>query len=373
MSVTVAADRSAAVQSWGTAVSSALSGLPQELESAAPTGEFPEVLARATAALQAGPFAARAPSAGAGRVSPSPVSAPRAGSATVASSLQTTGVSGAAIVREAEKYVGVPYVWGGETPASGFDCSGLVQYVFSRFGIELPRTTYTQVKIGTPVTSLTQASAGDLVFFAGSDGTPTSPGHVGIYIGNGMMVDAPHSGTDVQVQPVSSAGQVVAIRDVLGSGAPSPAPPTIQGATRVQSTQWPTPAQLAAQVPSSLAPLFVSAAGTYGVPVSLLTAIAYHESRFETNAVSTAGAEGLMQIMPTTARRLGVTPFTARQAIAGAAELLSGYLRQYGSVQPALAAYNAGPAAVARYGGVPPYAQTQTFVSAVLQMTGGSQ
>ncbi len=84
-----------------------------------------------------------------------------------------------------------------------------------RLGVQLPRTSEEQATVGTPVDSLADAQPGDLVFFAGSDGSASSPGHVGIYIGNGEMIDAPHTGTSVQVQAVSSAGPVVAIRQVL--------------------------------------------------------------------------------------------------------------------------------------------------------------
>lgn len=142
------------------------------------------------------------------------------------------GLTGAEIVAKASQYLGVPYSWGGGHgngpttgigyPADtvvGFDCSGLVQTVMDQLGVPFPRTTYTQVKMGTPVASLGQAQPGDLVFFAGSDGTMTNPGHVGIYVGNGNMIDAFATGTDVRVEPVSDAGPVAAIRRVAAGGA----------------------------------------------------------------------------------------------------------------------------------------------------------
>ena len=110
-------------------------------------------------------------------------------------------------------YLGVPYQWGGSTP-TGFDCSGLVQYVYAQLGVSLPRTSEEQATAGTPVASLADAQPGDLVFFAGSDGTASSPGHVGIYVGNGQMIDAPYTGAAVRIEPV---GNPLAIRRVLPS------------------------------------------------------------------------------------------------------------------------------------------------------------
>jgi len=117
---------------------------------------------------------------------------------------------------------------------------------------------------------------------------------------------------------------------------------------------------------------FEKAAEAYGVPVNLLKAVAKAESGFDPDVVSSAGAQGVMQLMPGTARSLGVSdPFDAEQNIMGGAKYLSQLLRQFnGDTTLAVAAYNAGPGSVTKYGGVPPYAETQNYVQKVLGLTG---
>jgi cell wall-associated NlpC family hydrolase len=101
-----------------------------------------------------------------------------------------SGVVGAAM-----QEVGVPYVWAGDSP-SGFDCSGLVMYAYSQVGVSLPHSSYAMESVGTAVPR-GQLEPGDIVFFDGG-------GHVGIYIGGGEFVHAPHTGTDVQVSSLDS-------------------------------------------------------------------------------------------------------------------------------------------------------------------------
>jgi hypothetical protein len=118
----------------------------------------------------------------------------------------------------------------------------------------------------------------------------------------------------------------------------------------------------------SLDAIFDEAAEKYNVPVELLKAVGKAESNFNTTAVSRCGAQGIMQLMPSTAKGLGVTDaFDARQNIMGGAKYLSGLLKKYdGNVSLALAAYNAGSGNVAKYGGIPPFDETQNYVKKVL-------
>lgn len=118
-------------------------------------------------------------------------------------------------------------------------------------------------------------------------------------------------------------------------------------------------------VPANLIPYFEEAAATYGVDVKLLELVAKRESNFRSDAVSPAGAMGIMQLMPATAQGLGVEdPFNARENIMGGAKYIADKLQMYnGDVSLALAAYNAGSGNVAKYGGIPPFTETQNYVA----------
>jgi soluble lytic murein transglycosylase-like protein len=253
--------------------------------------------------------------------------------------------SESAVVAQAQQYIGVPYVWGGTDPAKGLDCSGLSQLVYKNLGIDLPRTASQQATSGRPVASLADARPGDLVFYDYSS-SRAGVDHVGVYIGDGKMIAAPQAGESVKVQDV---GNPTVIRRVLPE--------------QTTTTSSASGSALAG-VPYS--DLFSRAASRYGVDASLLAAMASQESGFNSQAVSPAGAQGLMQFMPATAKGLGVNAMDPNSAIDGAARYLSSLTQQFGSTDLALAAYNAGPGTVSRYGGIPPFAETQNYVRSVM-------
>jgi cell wall-associated NlpC family hydrolase len=261
------------------------------------------------------------------------------------------GVSGDDVVQSAKKYLGTKYVFGSTDPATGLDCSALVQRTFKDLGIDVPRNSWQQAKAGTKVDSLAQAKPGDILAFD----SPVD--HVAIYLGNNKMIAAPKPGDHVKIESVYETP--THIRRVVGTDAAT-------GTFAVSSVR---PASL--QNPGGLSgvpygDLFVKAGAKYGVSPKLLAAVAKVESGYDPRAVSKAGAQGLMQLMPSTARGLGVhNSFDPAQAIDGGAKLLARNLKEFKSVPLALAAYNAGGGAVHRYGGIPPFAETQAYVPKV--------
>lgn len=118
---------------------------------------------------------------------------------------KASSAAAAAAFAAAKTRLGSPYVWGATGPGS-FDCSGLMQWAYAQAGISLPRNTYGQDTVGT-VVPLSQAQVGDLVFFNGDT-------HVGMYAGNNMVLHAPHTGTVVKFESISTIGSVVDVRRV---------------------------------------------------------------------------------------------------------------------------------------------------------------
>lgn len=293
------------------------------------------------------------------------VTARSALTARASASSDATGATGADAVEAAKKYLGVPYQWGGTDPAKGLDCSGLVQRVYRELGVELPRVSYDQAKAGTAVASLADARPGDLIAF----GSPVN--HIAIYVGDGKILHAPRTGDVVKISDIHRP--ITAIRRVV--------PESLTGQLASTSGAAPSTATNAANSANSsnfgiggaepYAALFQAAAERYGLNPRLLAAVAKVESNFNPNARSGAGAAGLMQFMPATARDNNIDPYDPAQIIPAAARLLRSHLDRFGSIDLALAAYNAGPGAVQRAGGVPPYTETRNYVSKVLGLLNG--
>jgi cell wall-associated NlpC family hydrolase len=281
-----------------------------------------------------------------------PASSPRTGAATAAST--PTGTTGEDVVATAKRHLGVKYVWGGESLAEGgFDCSGLMQWAYRQHGVDLPRVSRDQAKAGREV-SASEARPGDLVFF-----DRKTIDHIGMYAGGGKWVVAPKTGDVVKVQDVDLS-KASTIRRVL--------PDSAAGAVSARAS---APADLAAALPAAGRPYagqIAAAARAAGIDPALLAAVAWTESGFDPSARSKAGAVGLVQLMPRTAQGLGVTDRTdPAQSLRGGATYLKQQLAAFdGRTDLALAAYNAGPTAVRRSGGVPPYEETQRYVEKVL-------
>ncbi|WP_448070895.1 C40 family peptidase [Georgenia yuyongxinii] len=122
--------------------------------------------------------------------------------------------TGAAFVASASKYLGVPYVWGGED-ATGMDCSGLIQRAFADMGVSVPRTAREQMAVGTEVASLAAAQPGDLIVTRGG-------AHISIYIGDNKIIHAPRPGEQVSIREMfETDADIDTIRRVLPAGSPA--------------------------------------------------------------------------------------------------------------------------------------------------------
>ena len=279
------------------------------------------------------------------------------------------------VVQLAETYQGIPYLWGGTDPERGLDCSGFVQHVYRQFGIELPRVSRDQARQGTEVPSIDQARPGDLVAF----GEPVD--HIAIYVGDGKIIHAPRTGDVVRITDMHRTP--TAIRRLVPDTATSSS--SLNGSvngygmngygTNGGGTAPVAAGSVVASTPA-LAPyahLFAQAGARHGIDPNVLAAVAKVESGGNASAVSPAGAKGLMQFMPGTARGMGIDPLDPAQAVDGAARLLTQLQGRLGSLELALAGYNAGEGAVRRHGGIPPYSETQQYVSKIMNLVGGGR
>jgi soluble lytic murein transglycosylase-like protein len=157
----------------------------------------------------------------------------------------------------------------------------------------------------------------------------------------------------IEIQPDGGVVTYAGPARYSDAGAQSLVPPTAQ----LADVRTP-PAEVAAAI--------LASSQRHGVSADLIQAVAWQESRYRQTAVSPKGARGVMQLMPDTASDLGVEAHDLTANIDGGAAYLARMIRQFGDLPRALAAYNAGPAAVTRFGGVPPYAETRAYVAAIL-------
>ncbi|HLH99862.1 MAG TPA: NlpC/P60 family protein [Acidimicrobiales bacterium] len=135
--------------------------------------------------------------------------------ATTAYRLHPASAAASTVISYAEAQLGKPYQWAAAGP-NRFDCSGLTMEAFAQVGVGLAHNADAQwLATRRHSVPVTQLAVGDLVFFAGSDGTLADPGHVGIYVGNGEMIDAPYTGTVVRFDPIASVGGYVGASDPL--------------------------------------------------------------------------------------------------------------------------------------------------------------
>lgn len=116
-------------------------------------------------------------------------------------------LSGNAVIAYASNFLGTPYLWGGTSPSTGFDCSGFTQYVYSHFGVSVGRTTYDQINDGVQV-SRDSLKSGDLVFF----GAGGNPSHMGIYVGDNTYIHSPRTGDVIKVSAMTRSDYITARR-----------------------------------------------------------------------------------------------------------------------------------------------------------------
>lgn len=129
------------------------------------------------------------------------------GGGTKSAGSSTGGASAGAVrtaIKDAESQVGRPYVWGGDNPAVGFDCSGLIEWAYGQAGIKLPRTSQEQwAALKNRSVAMDKIMAGDILFSAGSDGSPNNPGHEAMAISSSQIIEAPHTGANIRIRALN--------------------------------------------------------------------------------------------------------------------------------------------------------------------------
>jgi len=208
-------DHAATLESNDTTASHAVLGLQAQATRAAAQvqrllASARSALASATATVRRIEAADAAAAAAAGAQAFNTAVAAAGGTLRVSGSDAAPNATAAAAIAAAKTRLGDPYVWGATGPDS-FDCSGLTQWSYAHAGITLPRTAAEQWNSG-PHPSLSQLEPGDLLFWALNTSDPATIHHVTIYLGGGMMIAAPHTGENVQIQPVYMTGFIGATR-----------------------------------------------------------------------------------------------------------------------------------------------------------------
>jgi hypothetical protein len=257
----------------------------------------------------------------------------------------------AAVVAAATAQLGWPYLWGGESRAEGgFDCSGLIDYALAASGFPVGRPTAAGLQALTHEIPLAATRPGDLVFV----GLPAH--HVGLVVGQGLAIEAPHRGAAVHYEPLAQGGWTSAGRLTALAAAPSVGEPL---------PDW---------VPAALRADLLAASRADELPATLLAAQIEVESGFDASSVSAVGARGLAQFMPETWAGAW-NPWRAQSPLdpAAAIHAQARYLRRLvdranGDLGRALAAYHDGWAGSAGATWPP---VTRAYVSAILRRFGG--
>jgi soluble lytic murein transglycosylase-like protein len=183
--------------------------------------------------------------------------------------------------------------------------------------------------------------------------------------GSTPLRNALASVTLASVFAAPASSQVIEVGPTGASTISGPSVFTPEGAKPIQPERTQDASKSARHLAAE--PLIETAGAEVKLSPRLLEAVAYVESRFNPHAVSPKGAIGVMQLMPATAAELGVDPANPQANIRGGADYLRRMVTMFGNnLELALAAYNAGPSAVLRHGGVPPYAETRAYIDAVM-------
>ncbi|MDQ1528544.1 MAG: peptidoglycan DL-endopeptidase CwlO [Actinomycetota bacterium] len=251
----------ASIQQIQSTLSSLSRGVPPTPTGASSAG-FDQIVAAMTPSVSTVTSASTPMSTPTAQSTSAAATAATSASASTSPATGTTGgsVTGADIVADAKKYIGVPYVLGGES-TSGMDCSGLVQKVYKDEGVTLPRLVHEQKLDGTAVPSLAQAQPGDLIVFKGG-------GHIAIYAGNDTVIHAPYPGRTVSEQKlwVGDSG-IETIRRIVPTTSAAPASNAAPASTSLKSA---APKPVAA-APFAAAPF--ASAPTTSAPSSQAPAI----------------------------------------------------------------------------------------------------